>query len=469
MAYVVVIATHIPVSVANRRLMQPHKLLSDQLARRADSLAKQYPEQAQSLYFRSLGFRPNNASLLRKLADLYQSSDATQNALLCRQGVIPEAANTRFYDGDLVESIRISVKDDQHSIHNKVYAPERVAMSEPEAFGRTGKFNQFRRKFTESRGSLVSTIPDGQMWFDGMNTLVMNRNLEIPVELAKGNVALAYHAASLREPVDLQGRVCFLDARSSSIYYHWMLDVLPKFHLLQRAGIDLNSIDHFVVRHTNRFQRDTLQALGISEDRCHWIDGGVHFRATELVIPTLKNDLGDRIYTGLGLGMASWVPDYLRETFVTDDIEHNGKLLPRRLFVSRDQAKSRRLINQSAAVAALAEYGFELFEPGSLSVKEQAALFNQAEIVVGCHGAGLTNLAFCQPGTQVLEIFGDYVVPCYWALSRLAGLKYARFMAEPTHDIEETGQQTVSTLRSEDIQIDIDQLRTAVSSLCSDT
>ena len=38
-----------------------------------------------------------------------------------------------------------------------------------------------------------------------------------------------------------------------------------------------------------------------------------------------------------------------------------------------------------------------------LSIREQAKLFNGSDEIVAAHGAGLTNLIFCQPGTVVTE------------------------------------------------------------------
>ena len=38
---------------------------------------------------------------------------------------------------------------------------------------------------------------------------------------------------------------------------------------------------------------------------------------------------------------------------------------------------------------------------------DQVQLFNQAECVVGLHGAGFANLAFCEPGTNILELRSD--------------------------------------------------------------
>ena len=36
---------------------------------------------------------------------------------------------------------------------------------------------------------------------------------------------------------------------------------------------------------------------------------------------------------------------------------------------------------------------------------EQLAAFSGAEVVVGVHGAGMTNIIFSSPGTKVLEMF----------------------------------------------------------------
>ncbi len=60
-----------------------------------------------------------------------------------------------------------------------------------------------------------------------------------------------------------------------------------------------------------------------------------------------------------------------------------------------------------------------------MSVTEQASCLASAEIVVAPHGAGLTNLVFCNPGTKVIEIFSPSYLPnCYWILSNVCGLDH---------------------------------------------
>jgi len=56
----------------------------------------------------------------------------------------------------------------------------------------------------------------------------------------------------------------------------------------------------------------------------------------------------------------------------------------------------------------------------------QAALFRQASIVIGLHGAGLTNTGFCQPSTSVVEILpiATHFLSPYYSLAGLRDLAY---------------------------------------------
>ena len=81
----------------------------------------------------------------------------------------------------------------------------------------------------------------------------------------------------------------------------------------------------------------------------------------------------------------------------------------------------------------LDEFGFEVYRPGATS-EDPRRVFAEATVVAGGHGAGLTDLAFCRPGTAVLELFPDsHVRAYYWTLALSAGLRYGYLIgdAEP--------------------------------------
>ncbi|ODN69418.1 glycosyltransferase family 61 protein [Methylobrevis pamukkalensis] len=117
-------------------------------------------------------------------------------------------------------------------------------------------------------------------------------------------------------------------------------------------------------------------------------------------------------------------------TAVADTFESAYGLAPpapphRRLLVSREDARIRRLVGEDALMTALAPLGFERICPGQLAHEAQIALFREAAWVIGAHGAGLTNLMFMPAGGRVIEIFSeDYCQGAYMWLSHLRQLDY---------------------------------------------
>ena len=75
------------------------------------------------------------------------------------------------------------------------------------------------------------------------------------------------------------------------------------------------------------------------------------------------------------------------------------------LYVSRNEARMRRLLNEEAILPTLRDLGFEIIRPGEMPLATQVEKFRNARVVLAPHGAGLTNILFCRPGTTLIEIF----------------------------------------------------------------
>jgi hypothetical protein len=109
----------------------------------------------------------------------------------------------------------------------------------------------------------------------------------------------------------------------------------------------------------------------------------------------------------------------------------------RRLYVSRAGASARPLQNEAELVDLAARHEFEIVDPGSLPFDDQVALFASASIVIGPHGAGLTNAAFCPSGSTLIEFRGLNRASqspsrneTYRRLSACCGLHYGCLMFE---------------------------------------
>lgn len=212
----------------------------------------------------------------------------------------------------------------------------------------------------------------------------------------------------------VEGTVAIISGLSDNVYFHWMLDLLPRLELLRIQGWTPDTVDTYLVEANTAFQQETLTRLGIPLEKTRSPQHYPHIEAEQLVIPS---------FPAAAAWMPQWACQFLRQTFLAD--EPPSIPTPRRLFISRATANTRRLINETAVVQALSPLGFEVIELDGLSVQAQAVLFAQAEVVVGIHGSGLTNLVFASPKTIMVELFSPFFVyPCYWLLANWQELTY---------------------------------------------
>ncbi|MBD2088471.1 DUF563 domain-containing protein [Microcoleus sp. FACHB-1515] len=214
------------------------------------------------------------------------------------------------------------------------------------------------------------------------------------------------------EPI--AGTVAAIAGLSGHVYFHWMVDILPRLDLIRQSGYDWQAIDRFWLNgNSRRFQRETLAALGISAAKVLSSDRHPHIQAETLIAPSFVSPLGWASADAL---------NFLRQHLPIAA----AKNWPSRIYISRQSARYRRVLNEEAVLDVLRPAGFVAVSLESLSVAEQVSLFAQAEAIVAPHGSGLTNLAFCRPQTAVIELFSpDYVRPYYWAIAHHLQLRHS--------------------------------------------
>ncbi|HLP78489.1 MAG TPA: glycosyltransferase family 61 protein [Candidatus Paceibacterota bacterium] len=223
----------------------------------------------------------------------------------------------------------------------------------------------------------------------------------------------------------LKGTAAVLASPEGGTYFHWMFEALPGLEMLRRAGIARDSIDHFIVSGmSQRFQQVTLDHLKISA-RAVSLDKSPHLQADTLIASSVPVHAGQP---------CRWVLDFLRNTFLP--MAEGIAAAPQRIYISRAKAKHRRLSNEAEVIRRLERIGFRPVHLEELSLPEQIALFRNAEAIVGVHGAGFVNLAFCSPGTKVLEIFTPGLKPQMYAhLSGQLGLSYVGLVPVAAGDL----------------------------------
>lgn len=129
-------------------------------------------------------------------------------------------------------------------------------------------------------------------------------------------------------------------------------------------------------------------------------------------------------------------PVFVEELYVARPMPYEASLWERtkKLFVEKDawpktqkaifinRSGTRNITNFHAIQPILKSYNIEEIEPGNLNVKQQAELFNSATHIIGIHGAGLTNVTFCNyDNVKVLELCSNNGIGTqyYWLCTAL--------------------------------------------------
>lgn len=240
----------------------------------------------------------------------------------------------------------------------------------------------------------------------------------------------------------IDGTVAVLSGLSGNVYFHWMVDILPRIEILRRHNINFENIDWFLINSIQQpFQKETLQILGISEEKIIESDRYPYIQAQKLIVPSFASHLGwleksaleFSRQTFLNKSNITWLEDSLAsEKILNNQVNYS---YPERIYITRHKAKYRKVINEQKVVDLLNQYGFTTIELETISVVEQVRLFANAKVIVSPHGSGLTNIMFCKPGTTVIELVSpNYIRHYYWVISKQLQLKYYYLVGEEYSD-----------------------------------
>jgi hypothetical protein len=194
-------------------------------------------------------------------------------------------------------------------------------------------------------------------------------------------------------------------------YGHLLLDSIPRIHLFNRAGFSFAEVDHIYcpVKNANKASA-WLKRFGVPINKCIFepLAQAQGLQFDTLIAPT---------FPGVRRNYPHWVPAFLRTA-----LPEGAPPPSRRLYITRGKG-TRAVANEAELLSLLQQHGFEFYDP---ALQPEPWLdFSQATAIVGSHGAGLTDLAFCLEGTTVLELLpSDHQFPYFCSLSQAAGLRY---------------------------------------------
>ncbi|MBP1999973.1 capsular polysaccharide biosynthesis protein [Paenibacillus shirakamiensis] len=270
-------------------------------------------------------------------------------------------------------------------------------------------------------GGYVAVIPSGRVW--GKSGCILSADGKLIADLSpeydgQQNRMLSAdeHPALHRRPDQelqyIHGTLAALTFCGSHNYFHWLYDVITRFSMLQILG---HPYDYLIMNPNpyGAFVDETLEMLGIQPSSIIRNGENSNIQADRLVVPSIM----------MTSHYPPWTTATLRSLFLPHRV--NTWAAPERIYISRRKASVRRIVNEIEVIRCLEIHGFVSICLEDFTIAQQIHLFASAKAIVGPHGAGLANLAFCTAGTSVIEIFHiHFIVPTYWMISNHNQLHY---------------------------------------------
>jgi len=225
---------------------------------------------------------------------------------------------------------------------------------------------------------------------------------------SKINDNIVFSKGTPRKLKNLNGSVLSLltGGGGNNKYWHWLFDVLPRLSLCSKT-ISLNEIDFFLLPDfVQKFQKETLECLNIPKEKWLSSEKFRHIKAQKLIITdhpvVTSGDASKDI-----MNIPKWISKWLKDNFIKESRANSNKKI-KRLYIDRNNKKSnqrpqRIIANEEEVKKYLLKNNFVSVRVHDIKFTDQVDLFYNAEYIVGLHGGGFANLAFCRPGTKVLE------------------------------------------------------------------
>ena len=242
----------------------------------------------------------------------------------------------------------------------------------------------------------------------------------------------AHRDISKENVIMFPGTLAVLSSSGQQCYYHWLLQIIPRLKILKESQLPYDKIYVHANNFKYHWQKDALYTvmdyLDIARDMLLCVEHDTPVEADTLLVPSVP-----------------WIPSKAKfprawyKQFFHDAFVQQKEKSPAHIFISRSKAQYRHISNETALMNLLNTKGFTSYCLEDLSISEQAHIFNNAKVIIGPHGAGWTNLIFCKPGTNIIEIDhglkGNEQRSSFKGMSRLLGCFYHPFytdLLEPT-------------------------------------
>ena len=274
-----------------------------------------------------------------------------------------------------------------------------------------------------------SYIPPCGRLFNGISFNLLQFNTIIGINgLLKSYLKSFFFLTKIRKITRLDN-ILYITNSNSHNFFHWFLDVLQKVEFINQSSDKiLNSKLTIVIPngHENRFSKKSLKAFNLNF---------YYQKKNEIIVSKQSILLPDIAPTGnyrkkLILKLSKRMRNYWNNKKI------NSK---KRIYISRNNSKKRKLINENEILPILKKYKFTVVDFDKLNFEKQLEYVVNSEIIISAHGAGLAHMLWMKRKSKILEIRAknNCYDNCYFTLASDLDHNYFYVIANKT-DLEKS-------------------------------
>jgi len=273
-----------------------------------------------------------------------------------------------------------------------------------------------------SRGVAVITHDNCHLLDFGM--------VRFPGRHDEGTISQYVHHGYLPRLQKVEGTLGVLSyGWSSSNYFHFLLEAIPKLRLFAKAGV---SYDKLYAPMARPYHHELLSLFGVDTKQVIPESYYAHVQADVVQVPSHQQLVREE------------QTRFLFETAARHPWSKVKQEPRKRIYISRGRTKIRNCVNENQFMPQLERLGFQRYYLETMSVREQIELFQQADVIMGPHGAGLANMVFAPAGTQVIELATPYrPYDCFAQLAASCGHPFYWHFAQPVDGNRETEESNL--------------------------
>ena len=168
--------------------------------------------------------------------------------------------------------------------------------------------------------------------------------------------------------------------------WHWTADSLPQIHSLQ-MHMKGQPLILLISSSVSQVHRDALHALLPANFAVEYVSPRVWFEVETFILPSFVSSRANAFFPQAYF-------DFIRSTTVSNLGLDRPANPTRRLYISRNRARHRRLLNEPQTVKLLAAFGFERIFMEDYTFADQVSLMLNSEAIVAPHGAALGSIVY---------------------------------------------------------------------------